>query len=926
MLDKEEVEPEYVKCLRTIVQTQDDREAKYMQERLDEMENCESGSKSSMYDFTRNYDKNLRSILTMTPIRNVQYMPYVFEWFSKFPFPSNSRNPISDDIAHFLTNSAQDFQHESALVEIIQVLRDNQKKFLPTHNNHANLCKSIVEVLSWMDVHKNVENKTIDKIFDFLKMLCTSKSSSQENISLACFIKFCEIFLKDDRPEPPSFYLIIVLQIVPEQLWKQHMDVAVKKIINEFTNERKIIHMLNIMCQWTVEHPNYMDYLSMWLCLFVGGLDNNNRCRILAELAEDSLPVIFPKFLRLEQFYNINNHENIIFQLLIIIRSQQLYHMMITYFQSFVDKFLGSYNTSNSFPEDKIVEKCSVIVKILNVVSKRFKVHLGTSCPKCESLEKIYMMIQKETNPSVTSHIPEESEEMEVSYPSTSSGVGLIDTGKVGLVNLGNTCYMNSVLQALAMTRQFCREVLLYKTTNDLAEQAVLKNLQNLFALLKYSTRTSLAPTEILHVSRPSYFMPGQQQDSSEFLCHLLDVMYEQEKSALTQISNNDQTIIKTKVEDKEMVVVEEDSPSLNSPLNEDGKSGNMTRWTTEENLSEGEELAQTQNGLSDSHSDSTDSGIQSVGGEDSSSSSSASSPAGTGSPALSSLVHRVFGGELKVSYQCLQCDTESHNTDRFRDLQLCFFENLEPSETVTVQDLIKLNYFMPETLTGDNKYRCDKCAGLCDAQRSIKIVQAPSHLILTLKHFRYDSESRLRTKLSRKVIYNETIQLPVLDQNNETYQLYAAVVHSGYSLDYGHYITYACDAKNNWYLFNDSYVAQTTIEDFKRLEPPDTPYILFYKKCTGEEDEEDAPDFSMISQNLQEFIEQDRRKFADERRNRQILKSSQRRRSSKSYHHNSWDRDRNDDDDAAGGGGGRNPPTSGCRDAINIPNTTCLC
>ena len=66
-----------------------------------------------------------------------------------------------------------------------------------------------------------------------------------------------------------------------------------------------------------------------------------------------------------------------------------------------------------------------------------------------------------------------------------------------------------------------------------------------------------------------------------------------------------------------------------------------------------GDDLAQTQQ-LSDSHSDSTDSGIQSVGGED--------------ATAQLFLVHKVFGGELKVTYQCMQCNTQSHNTDKFRD------------------------------------------------------------------------------------------------------------------------------------------------------------------------------------------------------------------------------------------------------------------
>lgn len=122
-----------------------------------------------------------------------------------------------------------------------------------------------------------------------------------------------------------------------------------------------------------------------------------------------------------------------------------------------------------------------------------------------------------------------------------------------------------------------------------------------------------------------------------------------------------------------------------------------------------------------------------------SSSSPSAAAAAATATTSSKSdyLVHRVFGGELKVSYLCLQCQTQSDNTDKFRDLQLCFLDDLAPTDVVNVQDLISANYFSPESLTGDNKYRCDKCAGLCDAERIINILQAPAHLILTLKHFR---------------------------------------------------------------------------------------------------------------------------------------------------------------------------------------------
>lgn len=299
--------------------------------------------------------------------------------------------------------------------------------------------------------------------------------------------------------------------------------------------------------------------------------------------------------------------------------------------------------------------------------------------------------------------------------------------------------------------------------------------------------------------------------------------------------------------------------------------------------------MAQTQQ-LSDSHSDSTDSGIQSVGGEDVGS-----------SPPSTILVHRVFGGESKITYQCAQCDNSSDNTDKFRDLQLCFPEEIQENQEVRVQDLI--NYYLtPEKLTGDNKYRCDKCMKLCDAQRIIKILQAPNHLILTLKHFRYDSESRLRAKLRHKVRYDETIQLAVSDSSPETYRLYAAVVHSGYSMDYGHYITYACDSKQQWYRFNDSYVSScTTFQEFKRLEPPDTPYILFYEKCTSVGlFEEDRQELSTLSKHIQDIVETDTKTLYNSARYRDDRKRT-------GYPLSRHD---NSDDD--------NPPSSTCRGWIN--------
>lgn len=296
---------------------------------------------------------------------------------------------------------------------------------------------------------------------------------------------------------------------------------------------------------------------------------------------------------------------------------------------------------------------------------------------------------------------------------------------------------------------------------------------------------------------------------------------------------------------------------------------------------------------LNNSYYDSMDSGIQSVDGED------------LNLP--TSLVHKVFGGQSDVMYRCIKCNNISHNIDQFRDLPLCFPEKITEHQEVSVQDLIN-DYLTPETLTGDNKYHCDKCKELCDAHRNIQILQAPNYLILTLKHFYYDQESRLRAKLRHKVLYNETIQLPISTNQLEpyqleTYHLYAVVIHSGYSMDYGHYFTYARDEKQTWYKFNDNLVSCITLDDLKTLHPPDTPYILFYEKSRSNQnfDRKIKPELTNLSQRLQEHVKKDAFHHKEAQHQTELSRPVL---STKSHNSNV-----------------ENPPPTTCRDPVNFPH-----
>ncbi|KAF3426426.1 hypothetical protein E2986_00437 [Frieseomelitta varia] len=821
-----------------------------------------------VYGQLNNYETILRELLN-DEIRNVQEIPKIMIWFSKYLIEKSfTVHPISNDVATMLRNT--DINDMSHLTMILQVLLE-YSVYLPESVSHSKLCEAVVISLSTFEMPcdpKKISefNDNATKVQNFLKVVRSrSKNIENDNLIFICLQTLYRIISDTKQKQDPEPGLAAVLQVVEPSIIPQ----AVDWILSESRSDAQLAQALKVLCSWL---PKWIgDRLSIWIMEFIRGLEKRHKYSILIEVTKAKLDVMF-RALSIPVFRQ--NASTILFYILKKQGSPSLFQNIIRNTQMVISFFLMKEDSESS---KECIQNLVDIMKILTLrfSNQRVCTNLENSFPVQPRMD----VVREIWNDHVWIDEMEEIEPV-IESPKT-------HLGKVGLSNLGNTCYMNSVLQALLMTRQFCYEVLMYKPSSKADDQVVLKKLQNLFALLLYSKRISLAPTEILLASRPAYFLPGQQQDN---------LLHEQEKSTtINGEANNSNLKYKDDREINDISSMNEEEASIKRWRTEGNLSGSIVLERKTQSLADftqREDLAQVQQ-LSDSHSDSTDSGIQSVGGEDTN----------TQVP----LVHRVLGGKCEITYQCAQCDTSSHNTDKFRDLQLCFPEEIQENQEVSVQDLI--NYYLtPEKLTGENKYRCDKCMKLCDAQRIIKILHAPTYLILILKHFRYDFDTRLRTKLRHKVMYNEIIQLPVSTPSTESYQLYAAVVHSGYSMDYGHYFTYARDSKQNWYKFNDSYVSQTTFNDFKDLKPPDTPYILFYEKAMPFEGlyDEDKPELSTLSKHLQELVANDTTAYIEELRHQ--AEKSQRGR------HNSilFRKNENSDDE--------NPPPSNCRGAVNMP------
>ncbi|KAI9720073.1 MAG: hypothetical protein M1812_003200 [Candelaria pacifica] len=208
----------------------------------------------------------------------------------------------------------------------------------------------------------------------------------------------------------------------------------------------------------------------------------------------------------------------------------------------------------------------------------------------------------------------------------------------------------------------------------------------------------------------------------------------------------------------------------------------------------------------------------------------------GTKSSTVTGWVHDLFEGTLTSETKCLTCENISQRDEAFLDL------SVDLDQHYSVTSCLR-KFSEEEMLCERNKFHCDNCGGLQEAEKRMKIKRLPKILALHLKRFKYTEDLQRLQKLFYRVVYPYHLRLfnttDDAEDPDRLYELYAVVVHIGGGPYHGHYVSIVKTQGRGWLLFDDEMV-EPVDKSYVRNFFGDRPglacaYVLFYQETTAE-------------------------------------------------------------------------------------------
>ncbi|KAI8808279.1 cysteine proteinase [Cladochytrium replicatum] len=354
-----------------------------------------------------------------------------------------------------------------------------------------------------------------------------------------------------------------------------------------------------------------------------------------------------------------------------------------------------------------------------------------------------------------------------------------------GLINNGNMCFMNAILQPLVHCAPFYNFFMQFrhaytmslKTKTPLLEAMIMflnefreaspDSPKEQKSLSEEANSESFAPEYVydaLRALKKLDSQKGRQEDAEEFLGFLLDGLHEE---LLSLMSNG--------------------SPESKSAVN----SSSDDEWTQVGRKNKPTVVRSTE--------------------------------------VVESPIYHMFGGRMRSVLKS-SGNKQSATLEPFQSLQI----DIAPDQVKTIEDGLR-RLTAVETLEGFTSIK----GGKVDATKQTLIESLPPILILHLKRFHYDSTTGTTQKLQKHVAYSTTLKIdpeiisPTARKDvgsNPQYTLFAVVNHHGKQTTGGHY---TCDvargSTGEWLRMDDTVIKPVPATDVLAEKSDRQAYMLFF-------------------------------------------------------------------------------------------------
>lgn len=187
--------------------------------------------------------------------------------------------------------------------------------------------------------------------------------------------------------------------------------------------------------------------------------------------------------------------------------------------------------------------------------------------------------------------------------------------------------------------------------------------------------------------------------------------------------------------------------------------------------------------------------------------------------------ITKLYNGKLTSSIKSLESPYTSTKVEDFNCLHLQLPVG-DCSVEYTLNDAID-DYFRENFLCGENAYYDEHLKRHVIASQTKCITEYPEHLSIQLG--RFGCTDGMKNMLP--VTIPDTLHV-----GSNIYEIYAIVMHVGYTLQSGHYYAYIRNEAQTWFMFNDSEVIemnQVYVQHSSegRLVDDEQAYLVLYRK-----------------------------------------------------------------------------------------------